>query len=186
MRIIAGELGGRRINAPPGSKTRPTTDRVREALYSRVTSRLGSLQDIAALDLFAGSGALGLEALSRGAATCTLVERDRRCGGVIRENIRALGLGSRARLLTMDAAASLDLLAREGARFDLILADPPYALDPASLLERLGDLDLIAAGGLLSLEHGKGRAMPDPPPGLTAAGSKRYGDSVLSLYTSCI
>lgn len=186
MRIIAGALGGRRIKAPRGRTARPTTDRVREALFSRVASRLGGLDEAATLDLYSGSGALGLEALSRGAPSCVLVERDRRCAAVIKANIRDLGLGERARVLTMDAGAAARLLEGEGARFGLMLADPPYDLDPAPLLQLIAGLGLLGPDGLFCLEHGKRRAAPPAPEGWEATGGKTYGDSVISLYAAGI
>jgi 16S rRNA (guanine966-N2)-methyltransferase len=186
MRIIAGSAGGRRIKAPPGKATRPTTDRVREALFSRIESRLGGLQGVRVLDLFSGSGALGLEALSRDATEALLVERDRRCAALIKQNARTLGFSSAARVLAMAVAPALDLLAGEGAPFGLALADPPYDQDPAPTLERLGAGDILSPDALVCLEHGKKRPVPDAPAGLELVASKTYGDSVLSLYRSCI
>lgn len=120
MRVVAGTLGGRRIIAPSGSDTRPTTDKVREATFNALGS-MDLLVDARVADLFAGSGALGIEALSRGAADCVFVERDRSALRALRENLAALDLEDRSRVVTTDAmavAASLDV--------DLILADPPY------------------------------------------------------------
>lgn len=186
MRIIAGIAGGRPFKAPPGQGTRPTTDRVREALFSRLESRLGGLDGVDALDLFSGSGALGLEALSRGAAGAVLVERDRRCAALIKQNARDLGLDAGARVLAMAAMPALDLLAGEGARFGLVLADPPYELDPAPTLLRLAAGDLLLPAALVCLEHSNKTPCPEPPDGLELVKSKRYGDSVLSLFQSCI
>ena len=186
MRIIAGKAGGRRLKAPPGRGTRPTTDRVREALFSRLESRLGGLQGVSVLDLFSGSGALGLEALSRGAADAVLVEKDRRCAALIKQNARALDLSPGARVLAMAVAPALDLLAREEARFGLVLADPPYDQDPGPTLERLALGDLLGPGAMICLEHGKKQAAPQAPPGLEHIVSKTYGDSVLTLFRSCI
>src|SRR3954451_19155353 len=120
MRIIAGEWRGRSIEAPPGLATRPTADRVRETLFSMLTSRLGSFEDLRVADLFAGSGALGLEALSRGAASATFVECEPKAVAAIRRN--ADKLGAPAEILTGSAFA----LPRSEP-FDLIFADPPYA-----------------------------------------------------------
>ncbi len=186
MRIIAGTAGGRRIKAPPGQGTRPTTDRVREALFSRLESRLDGLDGVRVLDLFSGSGALGLEALSRGAAGAVMVERDRRCAALIKQNARDLGLAQEARVLAMAAGKALELLAGEGARFGLVLADPPYDLDPGPTMARLAVGDLLQPGGLVCLEHGKKRDLSEPPPGLELVKRKTYGDSVLSLFQSCI
>lgn len=186
MRIIAGKAGGRRFKAPTGQGTRPTTDRVREALFSRLESRLGGLEGLTVLDLFSGSGALGLEALSRGAAHATLVERDRRCAALIKQNALSLGLASGARVLAMAVAPALDLLAREGIRFGVVLADPPYEQDPGPTLARLGRGDLLSSAALVCLEHGKKQTPPLAPPGLEQIANKTYGDSVLTLFRSCI
>src|SRR4051812_39423159 len=122
MRIIAGAWRGRTIEAPPGQGTRPTADRVRETLFSMLASRLGSFEDLAIADLFAGSGALGFEALSRGAASATFVERDPAAAAAIRRNADKLGAADRVRILGGSALA----LPRSDP-FDLIFADPPYA-----------------------------------------------------------
>ena len=123
MRIIAGEWRGRQIEAPPGNATRPTGDRVRETLFSMLASRLGSFEDLRVADLFAGSGALGFEALSRGAASATFVESDAGAAAAIRRNAERLGASERARII---AGSALTLPRSEP--FDLIFADPPYAI----------------------------------------------------------
>ena len=123
MRIIAGSLGGRRIAAPPGQATRPTSDRAREALFSR----LGPLDGEPALDLFAGSGALGLEALSRGAGRATFADSDRRAVRTVRANVESLDVGDRAEVRLGDFQRVLRELAETGARFELVFLDPPYA-----------------------------------------------------------
>lgn len=122
MRIIAGEWRGRMLVAPEGMATRPTGDRVRETLFSMLASRLGSFEELRVADLYAGSGALGLEALSRGAAFACFVEQDPRAVAAIRANVEALGTGERSRIL----ARSAQVLPAERP-FDLVFADPPYA-----------------------------------------------------------
>jgi 16S rRNA (guanine966-N2)-methyltransferase len=126
MRIVAGEFRGRRIAAPPGRDTRPTSDRVREALFAIV----GPLDGVAVLDLFAGSGALGLEALSRGARSAVLVDHDRRAVAALRANVAALGVGDRVRVVARDWRAALAAEARAGRRVGLCLLDPPYTVLP--------------------------------------------------------
>jgi 16S rRNA (guanine966-N2)-methyltransferase len=139
MRVVAGELGGRRLVAPPGTSTRPTTDRVREAVFNSLGSA-GVLDGAIVADLFAGSGAIGIEALSRGAARCIFVERDRAALRALEENLDALGLGDRARIVAADAvvaAATIDA--------DIVFADPPYGFDDwPKLLDRVG-ADLVVA-----------------------------------------
>lgn len=124
MRVVAGSLRGRPIQSPPGDVTRPTTDRVREALFNALYS-LGRIDDAVVIDLFAGSGALGIEALSRGAQSCTFVERDRTALASIRANVEALGLGDRSRIVAGEAIGCL----ADARDVDLVLADPPYGYD---------------------------------------------------------
>ena len=121
MRIIAGQWRGRAIEAPPGLATRPTADRVRDTLFSMFASRLGSFEDLRVADLFAGSGALGFEALSRGAAAATFVERDRAAAAVIKRNAAKLGAEEQVRILGGSAMAL-----PPSPPFDLVFADPPY------------------------------------------------------------
>jgi 16S rRNA (guanine966-N2)-methyltransferase len=150
VRVIAGRLGGRELRAPSGRTTRPTSDRVREALFSM----LGELAGARVLDLFAGSGALGIEALSRGARHATFVESGRPALAVLRENLRRLELGSSATVLATTVARSQSSLARQ-APFDLVLADPPWtALDGAIFeLSRTITPELLAGGFRLVIEH---------------------------------
>lgn len=151
MRIISGLYRGRPIIAPKGDTTRPTADRTREALFSMLTSRLGSFEDLRVLDLFAGSGALGLEALSRGAASCTFVEQDSAALDCLRINIAKLGAkGADVR------AQSVMALGPAPAAYDLILLDPPYESGAGIVaLERLLRLGWIAPGALASVETTK-------------------------------
>ncbi|HYI63079.1 MAG TPA: 16S rRNA (guanine(966)-N(2))-methyltransferase RsmD [Acidimicrobiales bacterium] len=136
MRVIAGSARGRRLSAPGGTATRPTADRVRQATFNALDSR-GAVAGAVVLDAFAGSGALGIEALSRGAARCTFVERDRSARRVVEANLAATGVDGRARLVDGDALAHL---AATAERFDLVLLDPPHATDAWPAL-----LDLVAA-----------------------------------------
>ncbi len=151
MRVIAGQFRGRPLVAPKGDTTRPTADRTREALFSMLTSRLGSFEGLRVLDLFAGSGALGLEALSRGAATCTFVEQDGAALDALRTNIAKLGItGADVR------AQSVMALGPAPAPYDLILLDPPYESGAGVVaLERLLRLGWIAPGALASVETTK-------------------------------
>ena len=123
MRVVAGELRGRRIEAPPGTGTRPTTDKVREATFNALGS-LDVVRDAVVIDLYAGSGALGIEALSRGAEHCTFIERDRAAIRTLRENLASLGLEDRAKVVPGDA-----FVFAKGVDADLVLADPPYGFD---------------------------------------------------------
>ncbi len=174
MRIIGGTYRGHRLAAPKGA-TRPTTDRTREAVFNLLQSRT-DLREARVLDLFAGSGALGLEALSRGAAEVTFVEKAGAALGVIRKNAAALGVADRCRIVRADALRWLERDAE--SRFDLVFADPPYALDG---LARLPDLvrPHLAPGGLFVLEHGGAADFEAHPAHET---SRAYGQTVVSLF----
>ena len=126
MRVVSGEARGRRLVAPAGQDTRPTTDRVRESMFNALES-LEAVAGATVLDLFAGSGALGIEALSRGAARCTFVEHDRAALAAVRANLEATGLAGRAEVVSGDAHRALTSFSAAGRRFDLALLDPPYA-----------------------------------------------------------
>lgn len=151
MRIIAGDWRGRKLVAPKGEATRPTADRTRETLFSMLTSRVGSFEGLAVADLFAGSGALGLEALSRGAASCLFVEQDRAALDAIRANVAALDARTRAQV----SAGSVMTLGPAKAAHDLILLDPPYGTGAAGVaLDRLLRLGWIGPGTWIAAETG--------------------------------
>jgi 16S rRNA (guanine966-N2)-methyltransferase len=148
VRIIAGQFRGRTLEAPRGSATRPTGDRVREALFSMLASRIGSFEGLRVADLYAGSGALGLEALSRGAAFAVFVEADGSAQAAIKTNAAKLGVAERVRILGGSALA----LPRSEP-FDLIFADPPYTPGSGSkIVKAVSDADWLAAGGWMSVE----------------------------------
>jgi 16S rRNA (guanine966-N2)-methyltransferase len=148
VRIIAGQFRGRPLQAPPGVATRPTADRVREALFSMLASRFGSFEGLRVADLYAGSGALGLEALSRGAAHVTFVENEPSAQAAIKANAAKLGVAERVRIVGGSALA----LPRSEP-FDLIFADPPYAPGSGSTVARaVADADWLAPGGWMSVE----------------------------------
>ena len=174
LRVIAGTLRGRRFQAPPGRDTRPTSDRVRESIFDLLGPRPRGGR---VLDLFAGSGALGIEALSRGATFACFVESDRRAGRILRENLAALGLADRARVSSADA---LGRTAWPEGPFDLILADPPYGCpDLEALAVRVAAR--LAPGGAFVLECAAG----DPRPavsGLALRKDRRYGSTSVILY----
>ncbi len=149
MRIIAGTARGRRIEAPAGEHTRPTLDRVRENLFNILQNRTG---DSRVLDLFAGSGALSIEALSRGAAYAVLVDSDRNASRVQRKNLEQLGMADRAEVFLCDWRKAAAELEARGSRFDLIFLDPPYRM--TDLREVFAEMaKLIAEDGLIILEH---------------------------------
>ena len=175
MRIIAGTHRGRRIASPRGEHTRPTSDRVREALFNLT----GPVDDAAVLDLYAGSGALGLEALSRGARRCVFVEKDAEACRIIKRNLETLGLTG-ALVLQRDSASVLRSERAAGRRYELLLLDPPYgswdALEPdlAQLLP-----EVLAEGGLVVVET-DARVEPSLP--LDLVTTRRYGSARLTLF----
>ena len=182
MRVIAGSFGGRRLVAVPGDLTRPTADRVREALFSRLQSRYG-LSDIHVLDLFAGTGALGIEAMSRGARSLVSVERSRAAARVLLENLRSLGLDGRAELLVRDFETALAELAREGRVFEGVFIDPPYGCGLASrTLEMVVSTELLARGAWVSVETADDEALPAVVGRLVRIREDVYGDTKLTLY----
>jgi 16S rRNA (guanine966-N2)-methyltransferase len=148
MRIIAGEWRGRPLQAPAGQGTRPTADRTRETLFSMLTSRIGSFDDLRVADLFAGSGALGLEALSRGASHATFVENDRLALAAIRANVAALNAGASTEVRSL-SAASLP----PAQCFDLVFADPPYAAGSGTaVVNAVREAAWLGRGGWLAIE----------------------------------
>ncbi len=154
MRIIAGLYRGRTISAPKGDATRPTADRTREALFSMLVSRIGAFEGLRVADLFAGSGALGLEALSRGAAHCLFVEQDKAALDSLRLNVASLGI---ARDAADVRAQSVLTLPHATAPYDLIMMDPPYDSGAGAVaLDKLNRIGWIAPHGLVSIETGKG------------------------------
>lgn len=180
MRIVGGEYRGRRLFAPEGETTRPTAEKVREALFDILGARVGGA---AFGDLYAGTGAVGLEALSRGAASCLFVENGRKALGALEKNLDLLGVRGASRVLAMEAAHALDLVGREGAALDLLFCDPPYA-DPRwpQLLAGMGARGILAAGALLVVEHAA-KAAPPCPDGFERGRSYRYGDTGLTVFS---
>jgi 16S rRNA (guanine966-N2)-methyltransferase len=179
-RIIAGMAGGRRLSVPPGNGTRPTSDRAREGLFASASSELGGLDGLHVMDLYAGSGALGLEALSRGAARVLLVESDARAAAVIKANVKAVGLPG--------ATVAVDRVERLLARpqderatgYDLVVADPPYAVTDEAVrgvLEILSSHGWLADGALVVVERATRSGSFGWPPGYDEGKSRRYGEA---------
>lgn len=179
MRIISGRLRGRRLVSPIGMNTRPTADRVREALFNILGPKV---RDASVLDLFAGAGTLGLEALSRGAAFAVFADIDLIALAAIRENIQRCGLDKSARAIRCDAAASLDLLQGLGRSFDLIFMDPPYGRNlvrPA--LVKLYQSGLLAGNARVVVEHGAGDPVEDKTGVFVLTDARKYGKTRLSF-----
>lgn len=180
-RVIAGAAGGRRLRVPPGNGTRPTSDRAREGLFASLLSELGSLGGLSVLDLYAGSGAVGLEALSRGAARVLLVESDPRAASVVKANIAAVAL--RGAAVLTDRVERVLARPPDGPGYDLVFADPPYAVTTAAVSAVLGQLDggpgggWLAAGALVVVERATRSGPFDWPPGYAGGKSRRYGEA---------
>lgn len=182
MRIVAGRFGGRRLLAPAGDTTRPTSDRIREAIFSSLQAA-GVVEGARVLDLYAGTGALALEALSRGALRAVCVERDRRALGVLRANVEALGLGpGEVEIRARDVQRALHEALTRAESYDLVLMDPPYRL-AAGLGATLGPAlaGLLADGGRLVSESD--RREPLDLPELPLMTERRYGDTLIRLHS---
>lgn len=176
MRVIAGTLKGHRLQGPTWGHLRPTSDKLRETLFNILSSRVDGAR---VLDGYAGTGALGIEAISRGAAHVTFVERDRRAASLIAENLERCGVSEGYAIIRADVRGAR---ARLPARsFDLILLDPPY--DQPAIIDILADVgELVAGEGLLVIEHAKRAPLPMDVGALRRARALRSGDSVLSFY----
>jgi pantetheine-phosphate adenylyltransferase len=174
VRIVAGQWRGRRLEGPRGAGVRPTSDRLRETLFNVLGPNVAGARVV---DAYAGTGALGLEALSRGAAAATFVERDARALAVLARNIAAVGAGNACRIIRGDFLR----VALPSATFDLVLLDPPYDVDDLrSIVDR--GAALVSAGGRLVLEHSRRRESPPDAGGFPRVRVLRAGDSALSFY----
>lgn len=179
MRIIAGEFGGRRIAAPAGKETRPTPERVREALFSM----LGPLEGKTVLDLYAGSGALGLEALSRGADWALLVDSSKRAIAAIEHNVQTLQMTERVGWMESTVATALERLAADGHRFDLVFADPPYAdAGKAAEVLDLGLPGVLSPGATIITEADRRNPIELATAQLDR--ERRYGDTLIRIFSS--
>jgi 16S rRNA (guanine966-N2)-methyltransferase len=177
-RVIAGEAGGRRLAVPAGRGTRPTSDRAREGLFATISSMLGSLDGMRVLDLYAGSGAIGLEALSRGAGHVLLVESGARAARVIAQNIEAIGLPGA--VLAADRVERVLARGPEHGPYDVVFADPPYALadaEVAKVLSLLAEQGWLAPGALVIVERATRSGPVNWPDGFVPDRARRYGEA---------
>lgn len=182
MRVIAGSLKGRRLKAPAWEGLRPTSDRLRETLFNVLAPRLAGAR---VLDGFAGTGGLGIEALSRGAVHATFIERDRRAQALIAENLAHCGIAKGYAIIRASVDRGLERLrlSRGGERFDLVLLDPPYDLAAEAIRETLtGAGRLLAPDGVVVLEHSRRRPAPDAAGRLVLTRRLVTGDSALAFY----
>jgi 16S rRNA (guanine966-N2)-methyltransferase len=177
-RVIAGQAGGRRLAVPDGRDTRPTSDRAREGLFATISSIAGPLDGARVLDLYAGSGAVGLEALSRGAGHVLLVEQGGRAVRVIKENISSIGLPGA--VLVTDRVERVLARGPDGGRYDVVFADPPYALADAAVervLVLLAEAGWLAPGALVVVERATRSGPVSWPDGFAADRERRYGEA---------
>lgn len=182
MRVVAGAFRGKKLSAPPGITTRPTADRVKESLFNILASRI-DFSEIRVLDICAGTGALGIEALSRGAATCCFVESDRSVAAILEKNLSAVKSAPRAEILVMDAVKGLQSLAARGLSFDLVFFDPPYesGLYPR-ILELLDVRGLVSSGSVLVAECAVRNQLPESCGRLKRIDRRVYGTTALELF----
>ena len=180
MRVISGQAKGRRIKVPKGRALRPTADRVKEALFNILPRDLSGLR---VLDLFAGTGNLSVEALSRGAAEALLVDASREAGKAMRENLQAMSFSARSRVWTSPVLRSLRLLSRRGETFDLIFLDPPYDKGwIGQVLRVVAQAGLLAPAGIVVVEHSVREKVEENYGPLSLRDQRRYGTTLISFF----
>jgi 16S rRNA (guanine966-N2)-methyltransferase len=183
MRIISGSAKGKKLAGFSGSQIRPTSDRVREALFNILANQLGSFVDKAVLDLFAGTGALGLEAASRGARIAIMVDRGSQAAHLVEANAKACRIQEKVRFLRGDVLKKLPELTGYGP-FDLIFLDPPYGMNLAeTALTSIADLGLLAEGGIVCAEVSSRDDLPEMAGSLSCILRRRYGSTSIVLYS---
>lgn len=183
MRVIAGAWRGMKLKAPEGQTTRPTSDRVKESLYNIISNKIG-IEGITVLDICAGTGSLGIEALSRGADSCCFIEQDRKVVEILKNNLSAVRLENRAELLVLEALKGLQMLAGRKRSFDLVFFDPPY--DSAlydSVPAFLSSAGLLAAGSLFVAECSRRTTLPESFGPLLKTDRRVYGDTALEFFS---
>lgn len=187
MRVIAGTARGRTLFSPAGNRVRPTADRVKEALFSSLASRFGTFAGLAILDLFAGSGGLGIEALSRGATTALFVDNHPESLHLVRKNLALTGFEKAAEILQLDVIQAIANLNAADRRFDIILADPPYAGKELAelLLHLLGSGAPVTSSGIIVLETDCKTELLLPE-NLTLLSRKTYGDTAVWMFQTLL
>jgi len=180
VRVISGSARGAHLKSIESYETRPTTDRIKENMFNLIQHVIpGKI----VLDLFSGSGALAVEALSRGAAEAVLVENSKKCYTVITENLLKTRVGTRARVVTTDVEQALIDLTKKGKRFDLILMDPPYSKGYIlPVLEQIEALEILTSDGYIMIEHESSDSLPEVLGRLVRVKHRAYGRTSLSLY----
>jgi 16S rRNA (guanine966-N2)-methyltransferase len=183
LRVISGAARGRTLHPPAGNRIRPTADRVKEAVFSSLASRFGSFEGLTILDLFSGSGSLGIEALSRGSKSAVFVDSHPDSIRLSRENLKLTGFEKAATLIMMDAVKGLQHLSNIGMTFDIVLVDPPYADKELvnSVIRLLGELNLTSLDGVLVFETDN-RSELQPPDKFQLSSRKVYGDTAIWMF----
>ncbi|GFN31940.1 16S rRNA (guanine(966)-N(2))-methyltransferase RsmD [Paenibacillus xylaniclasticus] len=181
MRVIAGSAKGRPLKAVPGMNTRPTTDKVKEAIFSMIGPFFdGGL----VLDLFAGTGGLGIEALSRGADRAIFVDKEKQSVDVVRHNTTAAGVGDRSEIYRNDAQRAIKALAKRGQAFRLVFLDPPYRMtNMDEMLEEIATAGLLEDGASIVVEHDAAHVYPEQFGGFKQRKSVKYGDTAVTIYS---
>ncbi|MFB4162550.1 16S rRNA (guanine(966)-N(2))-methyltransferase RsmD [Alteribacillus sp. JSM 102045] len=180
MRVISGKYKGTTLKAVPGMKTRPTSDKVKEALFHRIGPYFSGGSG---LDLYAGTGSLGIEAMSRGFSSFVFVDKAPQAVKVIKTNVKAAGLNGSCEVYRNDAKRALAVLTKRKKSFDLIFMDPPYAhQDLAGMLQTISETGLITPGGQIVCEHRSSTALPDTVASLNKQNEDIYGDTGVSIY----
>lgn len=183
MRIIAGTAKGRRLTAFKGRSIRPTTDMVREAIFNILPTIFPHTLCPKVLDLFAGTGAMGIEALSRGAAKVLFIDNDPQAVRIIKKNLELCRFVDKAQIMTMEVLSSLSLIAKRGEKFDLIFIDPPYETAIlGDVLNCIADKGILKTDGIIAAESSKRKILDAEVKGLKLFDRRRYGDTVVSFY----
>ncbi|MGL5715235.1 MAG: 16S rRNA (guanine(966)-N(2))-methyltransferase RsmD [Paraclostridium sp.] len=180
MRIISGKVRGLKLNTPKNDDVRPTTDRVKESLFNIIN---GYMIDSNVLDLFAGTGSLGIECLSRGANKCVFVDVNKSSIDLVRSNIKKARMESESDVINLDCKSAIDRLKTRNEKFDLIFMDPPYYENLfVNTLEKISDSNILDTDGLIVVEHDTVQDIPDSVGILVKQKSKKYGNTTLSFY----
>jgi len=183
VRVISGSARGRRLATPKGARIRPTADRVKEALFSILTSLFGPLAGASVLDICAGTGSLGIEALSRGAAHALFVDNHRESVALIKQNLQLTGFTEQSQLLAKEAGAAIDTLAKGGPRFQLVFLDPPYQQGlVTAILGQLADSSILAEGAVVVAEFSAREEIPAAFGPLQEFDRRTYGDTTIAFY----
>ncbi|GAM11046.1 putative rRNA methyltransferase YlbH [Geobacter sp. OR-1] len=185
MRVISGTAKGRHLAPPADRRVRPTTDRIKEALFSILTSFFGDLDRLSVLDLFAGTGSLGIEALSRGAAKAVFIDNNKVSAALVKENLRSTGLSGSAEVIQADVIQALAKLDNQNRKFDLVFADPPYGMGLADkFLDKISATTLLAEGALVVVESGAKENFPLEERCLRQIDRRVYGDTALTFFAT--